>query len=295
MIVVTAPTGRIGSKVVQHLLAAGEPTRVVVRDPARLPAAVRDRVEVVPGSHSAPDVVNAAFAGADAVFWLVPADPRAPSADAAYTGFARPGVEAFAKHGVGHVVGISALGRGTVAAGRAGNITATLAMDDLIAGSGVAYRALTLPSFMDNLLRSIPSIKTDGTFASALAGDLRLPAVATADIAAVAAGLLLDRSWSGVAEVPLLGPEDVSFDDMARILSDVLGTPVRYRRVPAEELRAGMVGRGMSEAMAQAMLDMADAKEHGLDEAVARTPENSTPTTFRQWCEEVFRPAFDAA
>jgi hypothetical protein len=51
------------------------------------------------------------------------------------------------------VVGISALGRGTAVAGRAGYVTASLAMDDLIAGSGVAYRALTMPSFMDNLLR----------------------------------------------------------------------------------------------------------------------------------------------
>jgi len=28
-----------------------------------------------------------------------------------------------------------------------------------------------------------------------------------------------------------------------------------------------------------------------LDNAVKRTPENSTPTSFRQWCEEVLKPA----
>ena len=35
--------------------------------------------------------------------------------------------------------------------GAAGYVTASLAMDDLIAGTGVAYRALTNPSFMDNI------------------------------------------------------------------------------------------------------------------------------------------------
>ncbi len=76
MIVITAPTSRIGRQVVDRLLAADASLRVIARDPARLPAAVRDRVEVVSGSHGDPAVVAEAFDGADAVFWLVPADPR---------------------------------------------------------------------------------------------------------------------------------------------------------------------------------------------------------------------------
>jgi hypothetical protein len=42
--------------------------------------------------------------------------------------------------------------------------------------------------------------------------------------------------------------------------------------------------------MAQGMTDMAAAKNEGLDNAVRRTPENSTPTSFREWCEEVLKP-----
>jgi hypothetical protein len=40
-------------------------------------------------------------------------------------------------------------------------------------------------------------------------------------------------------------------------------------------------------AMAQGMTDMAYAKNQGLDLGVERTPDNTTPTSFRQWCEEV--------
>jgi hypothetical protein len=47
----------------------------------------------------------------------------------------------------------------------------------------------------------------------------------------------------------------------------------------------------MSDAMAQGMTDMARAKNEGLDNAVQRTPQNSTPTSFREWCGEVLRPA----
>ncbi|GAA2545519.1 NAD(P)H-binding protein [Winogradskya consettensis] len=294
MIVVTSPTGNIGSQVVAGLLNAGAPVRVVVRDPARLAAGVAERVEVVRGSHSDPAVVAEAFAGADAVFWLVPAGHAAPSVDAAYSGFARPGIEAFREQGVGRVVGVSALGRGTAVSGQAGYVTATLAMDDLIAASGVPYRALTMPSFMDNTLRQAGPIKAQGVFYGPSLPGLAVPTVATRDIAAVAVRLLLDGTWTGFDEVPVLGPEDLSFDRMAAIISDVLGREVRYQQIPGDAFKARMMGNGMSEAMAQGLLDMAVAKNNGLDQGVTRTPEAGTPTTFREWCTEILKPAVDA-
>jgi len=50
----------------------------------------------------------------------------------------------------------------------------------------------------------------------------------------------------------------------------------------------------MSEAMAEGMIEMMVAKDQGLDNAEPRTPQSSTPTSFRRWCEEVLRPAIDA-
>jgi hypothetical protein len=47
----------------------------------------------------------------------------------------------------------------------------------------------------------------------------------------------------------------------------------------------------MSEAMAQGTADMLTAKNAGLDNAEPRTPQSTTPTSFRQWCQEVLKPA----
>jgi uncharacterized protein YbjT (DUF2867 family) len=290
MIVVTAPTSMIGSQVLDKLLESGEPVRVIVRDPSRLPARLQERVEVVQGSHGDADVVNEAFKGADAVFWLLPPDPHAGPVEAAYVDFARPACEAFKSRGVKRVVGISALGRGTAIAARAGYVTASLAMDDLIAGTGVDYRALTMPSFMDNILRQAGAIKNQDMFFSPISGERKMPSCATRDIAAAAAKLLLDPSWSGQGHVAVLGPEDLSFNDMAAILSEVLGKAVRFQQIPFEAYKARFIEFGMSEAMAQGMTDMAFAKDQGLDNAEPRTPENTTPTSFRAWCEEVLKP-----
>ncbi|MFF3484233.1 NAD(P)H-binding protein [Streptomyces sp. NPDC002701] len=294
MIVITAPTGNIGRRLLSLLLRAapahGEELRVVVRDPTRLPEAARGRVEVVTGSHGDAATVERAFTGADAVFWLVPPDASV-TPDDAYSGFTRPAVQAFAAHGVGHVVGVSALGRGTPQAARAGLVTASLAMDDLIAGAGVAYRALASPSFFDNLLEEVDSIRDDGVFTDTVAADRPAPMVAAADIAATAAGLLLDRSWSGVDSVSVLGPQDLSPNDLARIMTQELGRPVHYQRQSLDELRSALLGHGLNEAFVEAMVDMKRAKDQGLDSGIDRSPQTGPATTFAQWCAQTLKPA----
>lgn len=289
-ILITTPMGNIGHQVLEQVLASGVAIRVIEREPARIPAAIRGSVEVIEGSHADPAVVDSAFQDVDTLFWLCPPNPQADSVLAAYVDFTRPACEAIIRNGVRRVVSISALGRGSAQAMNAGYVTASLAMDNLIAGTGVNFRALTLPSFMDNIARQATPIREQGMFFMPIDGDRKLPAVATRDIASVAAGLLLDSTWSGSSEVPVLGPEDLSFNEMAAIMSEVLGKPIRYQPVSYEAYKAGFVQRGMSDAMAQGMADMARAKNEGLDNAVQRTSANSTPTTFRQWCEEELRP-----
>ncbi|MER6448731.1 NmrA family transcriptional regulator [Streptomyces venezuelae] len=294
MIVITAPTGNIGRRLLSLLVEAapahGEQLRVVVRDPDRLPEAVRGRVEVVTGSHGDAGTVERAFTGADAVFWLVPPDASV-TPDEAYSGFTRPAARAFAALGVGRVVGVSALGRGTAQAARAGLVTASLAMDDLIACSGVAYRALACASFFENLLEEAGSIREDGVFADNVAADRPAPMVAVSDIAAAAAGLLLDRSWTGVDSVPVLGPQDLSPDDLARMMTEELGRPVRYRYQPLDELRSTLLGHGLHEAFVEGMVDMKRAKDEGLDSGAGRSPRAREATGFAQWCAQTLRPA----
>lgn len=291
MIVVTTPTGAIGQKLLQHLVAGGEPVRVIARDPARIPSSTRERIEVVEGSHGDADVVNKAFAGADAVFWVAPPDFGTPSVEAVYLEFPRAACEAFRNRGVKRVVAVSALGRGTPFAANAGLVTASLAMEDMIAATRVDFRALALPSFMDNLLRQVEPIRNLGAFFLPIDGARKAPTCSTADIAAVAARLLTDRSWSGQASVPVLGPEDLSFDEMAAIMSEVLGRPIRFQQISTEAYKERMIAAGASEAMAEGVRAMMAAKNEGLDNGEARTAENSSPTSFRQWCAAVLKPA----
>ena len=255
---------------------------MIARDPQALSADARRRVEVIKGSHGDAGSRRQGIRRRGVRLLAHPAGPTGSFGRSRLRGLHRPAAEAFTRNDVRRVVGVSALGRGTPWADKAGYVTGSLAMDDLIASSGVAYRALTNPSFMDNVARQAESIRNQGMFFSPIAGDRKLPSVATRDIAAAASRLLLDSSWSGVDEIPLLGPEDLSFNDMSRIISEVLGKEVRFQQTTFEAYKDRFVSFGMSEAMAQGMTDMAWAKNEGLDNGVRRTPENSTPTSFRR-------------
>ena len=291
MFVITAPTSNIGRQLVQKLLDSNKPLRLIARDVSRLPAAIRQRVEVVEGSHGEAHVVNEAFKGAEAVFWLPPPNAKAASLDAVYLDFTRPACEALRTHQVKRVVGVSALGRGLNM--KAGHVTASLAMDDLLASTGVNYRALVMPSFMDNILRQVGAIKSQGMMFGPQAADRKVPTCASQDIATVAARLLLDGKWTGHGSAAVLGPEDLSPNDMAQTVSEVLGKPVRFQQIPLDAFKARMLDNGASEAMAQGLVDMARAKNEGLDNGEPRTAENTTPTSFRQWCQQVLKPAVE--
>jgi uncharacterized protein YbjT (DUF2867 family) len=293
MIVITTPTGRIGRCVLEHVLEhvrdGSEEVRVIVRDPQRLPAPVRERVDVVPGSHDDPDVVTGALAGADSVFWLIPPNPRAQSIQDHVIDFVRPLCTAIRSHGVERVVAVSTLGRGITR--NAGVVSATYAMDDLVESTGVHYRSLCPPAFMENLLGQVETIRNRGTFFAPVSADRRFLTCAVRDIAATAATLLLDDSWTGQDSVPIVGPDLLSYEEMARIMTEVLQRPVRFQQISGEAFTATLRRAGVSEAWAAGGAAIMAATERGTYVAGDGAPTPTAPTSFRRWCEEVLRPA----
>ena len=126
----------------------------------------------------------------------------------------------------------------------------------------------------------------------ALAEDRVLRTCATCDIAAAAARLLLDGSWTGQADVPLVGPDALSPEGMAQVVSEVLDRPVRVQRTSSADYRSTALRFGASEDWARGLADMTDAlNEQGLYGVAEPSTPESAPTGFREWCRDVLRPA----
>jgi uncharacterized protein YbjT (DUF2867 family) len=263
--------------------------RVIVRNKDKLHEHILDRAEVIEGSHGDIAVLDRAFEGADALFWVAPPDSH-KEIDAAYIEFTRPAAEAIRRHGVKRVVGITALGRGTVWQDRAGLVTASIRMDDLLMSTGAAFRGLAMPSFMENVERSVGSMKERGVFFGPIDPDNKLPWTATRDMAAVAAQWLAGSNWIGQEEVPVVGPEELSNNDIAAIVSEMAGQDIRYQQISFDQLKQQFLARGATESFAQGYVDMYRAKNEGMDNTAASLASRQ-PTTFRRWAEENLKPA----
>ncbi len=291
MLVVTTPTGQIGSQVVRRLLAANATVRVIARHPAKLAPEVRAKVDVVEGSSDDQAVLLRALAGAQALFLVTPPNFAVADEREYLMRFARATSHALVHHGVRRLVVVSALGRRRPDLAAGALISASFARDDELAKTGVAMRALWCPDFMENTLNHVRSIKHEGAIFNPSRADVKVPLVATRDIASAGARLLLDTSWTGQGGVGVLGPEDLSFGDRARIISEVLGKPVRFQSISSEAFIAELVKHGAHPEHARGLADMYAAKDLGLDNSEPRTPENTTTTSYRQWCGEVLKPA----
>lgn len=116
---------------------------------------------------------------------------------------------------------------------------------------------------------------------------------AARDIAAVAASLLTDLSWTGQENLPVFGPDRLTPDGMAELISQELGRPVAYRRMSMDDFASVLRSRGASDQAVKDRTEMFTAQDHGIYDADWATAK-PTSTDFRTWCREVLKPAANA-
>ena len=133
--------------------------------------------------------------------------------------------------------------------------------------SGMRWTILRPHVFMQNLLGQAPSIVQQGRIVSA-SGDGRIPFIDTRDdIAAVAAGALTQSGHDG-KKYALTGPEALSYSDIARILSDVLGRPIAYLDLSLDDARERMARAGASSSAIDGSLALAAYQRAGGKTAI---------------------------
>jgi uncharacterized protein YbjT (DUF2867 family) len=290
-IAVAAPTGHIGSRVVQKLIAAKADVIVLARKPESLPEEVRSKTKVAQGSLEDAAFVQRATEGADTLFWLTPPNFGAPDLRVFMLGLAENAAAAIRKNHIQRVVNISSHGAGQAGLGPVEWIGGVEKVLDGAAPNTVQLRA---GSFMENLLNQIPMLK-QGMVADPANPELAMPWVATRDIADAAAKWLLDATWTGHRVVAVSGPKDLTFTEVISGLSTALGKPIRHQRVSFDDVRDNFLKRGASPNVAEAYRSMMATFHGGKVKEEPRTPEATTPTTLDQFAREVLKPLVESA
>ena len=283
-ILITAPDGDPGRRVLRELLAPEFSVRVLLRDPAELPNEVRDEVEVVRGSSDDAVTLRAALEGVDALFWCVPpVSLQERNVPGHYERFARAGCRAIREAGTPRVVTVSAGGKGL--ARNAGPVLGLHVMEDILNESGAAIRHLRCGWCMENFLRQVQSICEHGILSYPMPGDIPIPMVAAVDIVDAALRLLVRPNWIGVEGVALHGPEDLTYEKAAAVMERILERRVRYRELSTNHYVQSLIGLGASAEHARGLAGMFAELAGGISRAEARTAESTTPTTLAAWAQ----------
>ncbi|MFE9854584.1 SDR family oxidoreductase [Streptomyces sp. NPDC005780] len=226
MIVVTGATGNIGRPLTQALAEAGREVTAVSRHTAAVPNGVRHVVADL----AEPAGLKPALDGAEALFLLLSGDLHAAGASPADI------IGEAAAAGVRRVVLLSTLGVVTRPFGR--TRIAMRELEDVLRESGLEWSILRPGGFASNALWWAESVRAHQLVAAPF-GDVGVPVIDPADIAAVAAACLLDDRHIGGA-YELTGPEVITPRQQTEAIAAALGTPVTFQELTRGEAKAAM-------------------------------------------------------
>lgn len=218
---ITGSTGHIGGLVAQHLADDGLSQRLLARNPNKAPKL--PGATAVQNSYENTEESRSALAGTKLLFMV------SASESSERLNQHRVFIDAAVEAGVEHIVYLSYFKA-------APDATFTLARDHWateqhIIKSGMAYTFLRDNMYTDFFTSMVGS---DGVLRGP-AADGRVASVTRADVARVAAAVLQDPTAHTGQTYDLTGPEALTFDEIAQIITEVTGREVSFHNETIDE------------------------------------------------------------
>ncbi|RKI44893.1 oxidoreductase [Corallococcus sp. AB004] len=260
-ILVIGAAGNTGRPIAQGLTAEGFTVRTATRD-TRLPVTAAEHVRF---DWADPSTHGPALEGVDRMYVLAPALVEDPSV------LMIPVLERALAGGVRRVVLLSASvvpeegpGLGKV--------------HHFLRGHVPEWSVLQPSWFMQNFISPVhhhhASLRRDGRLVTAT-GQGRVGFVDAEDIAAVGVRALADAKSHDTAHV-ITGPQALSYDDLAAILSRVSGRSIRHVHAAPDEAQRHLQDSGMPEAYARFLTMLDTLIRDGAEDRVTDTVQRVT-------------------
>lgn len=263
--------------IIRQLEAEGTPFRAAFFSKAKREAARARGIEAAIIDYNRPETLRAAFQGCGRLFLAAPNVSNQTELELNAVGAAKAA-------GVRHIVKLSVLGADDAYSLARVHRPA----EEAIETSGAAWTFLRPNGFMQNTVTFMgPSIRAEGAFYSAT-GRAKMSHVDVRDIAAVAVKALTAPGHEGKIYT-LTGPEALTYDEMADELSQVLGREIRHIDLPPEDLKGAMLAGGVSEEIADLLLDLERYYREGRPSRVTDDVKQVTgrdPRRFAEYARE---------
>jgi uncharacterized protein YbjT (DUF2867 family) len=287
MYVITGATGNIGKVIAAELLEQGKKVRVVGRNADKLKELTENGAEPFVGDLNDAEFVKKAFSGATAAFCMIPPNLLSNDFRKDQQKVAHNYADAVKENGVKHVLLLSSIGAHL--RNGAGIVDGLGDLEEYFLQLKEVNVLNLRPSyFMENLYGQIGMIKDSGIMGSAIKGDIPLPLVATIDIADMATKRLLNLNFSGNTIEYVLGPRDLSYYEVAKIVGKAIGKPeLKYVQFSYKDAKKGAMETGfISENIADLFNGLSEAMNNGKAlNGHKRTWESTTPTSLEEFAK----------
>jgi uncharacterized protein YbjT (DUF2867 family) len=281
MIAVIGATGNTGRAAVKELKALGEDPLCVVRNADKAREVLGPDARTVVAEITDRAALEKTLKGTERVFVVTGHNPQTGDQQINILEAAKAvGAEYFVKVSGGRaVVGPnveSVVGRGHHA------------VEEAIRNSGLAWAILSPGFFMQNTLAQAQSIKTEGKLVQAYPKDLPIAFIDVRDTGALAARVLRDPAKHAGKTYAFTGVRS-TFEEFAKVFSEVLGKPVTYIGASLDDAAQGMKARGMPDWLVGHMVAMGRAGANGAfsneNTAPIRDIVGRPPLTLRDFVE----------
>jgi uncharacterized protein YbjT (DUF2867 family) len=281
MILVTGAAGNNGQATLRVFAREGVRVRALVRDTAQA-RHVQDLpgIELFEGDLSKPESLGSALEGVERALLISSATPDMFETQCAF-------IDAAKAAGVGHVVKLS---------GKESNIgfdpekflytRMHEQIERYLEASGIAWTHLRPSQFMYVYLWEAPTIGAEGVLRLA-AGDIDLAPIDVDDIAKIAFHVLTTGGNDGM-RYEMTGPQALTMSEVAGIIGDVTGKPLRYVSCSPEERRADQLAAGLPPGLVDALYDEnVERLKHPRSRVALGTHEHFgiEPTTFADFIQ----------
>jgi uncharacterized protein YbjT (DUF2867 family) len=291
--VVLGATGHTGKPIALGLLEKGHTVRIVSRHADKAADLIQKGAKHFTGNSSDLIFLSKVFKDADALYALIPFDASASDYTQMQTKHVNAIAQALKGSQIKYVVTLSSVGAHLSSGG--GVVQGLQKMEEVFNTiPGINIKHLRATYFLENGLSMAGMVKQMGIMGSAVNPDLKVPMVATRDIAASALKHLLALNFSGKNYEYVLGNREYSYADLAQIYGRAIGKPeLKYVQFPYSEAKKSMMKMGMGESVVDKLNEFVKSMNEGkILEDVRRTPDNTTPTSAEEFAQ-VFKTIYD--
>ncbi|MFI9510784.1 SDR family oxidoreductase [Nocardia sp. NPDC052566] len=242
-VAVTGASGQLGRLIVEALLREGAaPVVAVVRDPQKVADLAEQGVDVRQADYDDAAALDRALAGVDRV--LLVSGNEFGARVAQHTNVIRAAERAGVRLFVYTSIPNAETNPMTLAQEHRGT-------EAVLAESTVPHAILRNSWYWENFVGALPHAVESGVLYGA-AGEGRVAGAARADYADAAAKVLTTDGHAG-AVYELGGSERITYTELAQVISEAAGKPVRYQDLPEADYAAALEAAGKPAAYAGAL------------------------------------------